>query len=550
MFSFFLWQNEIMRLLIKIFLFSILFLSVGLTSASQASWKKPNPVNKPFSYNSGLQAQTPCSEESIIQLQPTWMAAGKQFGVRWQILAAITKIESEYGCNMGPSSAGAIGWTQFLPSTWSDWGMDGDGDGKADPENSVDAIYSTARYLRVNGAPQDYRKAIFAYNHANWYVEKVLTTSKTFSKVSNPKKFAKAAKLSQYAQDLKNNIKASQQKFKQAKKEEQKKLRQVKQGQKDFKKAKKEIKQAKKVAKRSQHKLITATSEYINLSASIDTQDTDDNVLTYIASANSQDAVLIYQTAGNMLDQKNEDLKRLRMLSEQANLAQEKAYFLAKKQEELNRNKIVNLSEAQYNRSIREKALRRQKLDQKLYNKTVKTWEKNYAQLGNIEDTPFGINPNASFTTKMIFYARRELTKNVQEEPLGSNESPDIQRYRSIIATNPPPGPWCAYFISYLAHRSGYALGPDGGGFGAVDSMISYSKQENEFIEDVSQARPGDIIFFVQHVGLVEDVQGENITTIEGNASNKLLRRDKRQKGAIGLWRIPQQKVKSRISGD
>ena len=61
------------------------------------------------------------------------------------ILAAINKIESGFGTNMGPSSAGAIGWMQFMPSTWERWGTDATGDGLADPWNAEDAIYSAAR---------------------------------------------------------------------------------------------------------------------------------------------------------------------------------------------------------------------------------------------------------------------------------------------------------------------------------------------------------------------------------------------------------------------
>ncbi|WP_309233835.1 lytic transglycosylase domain-containing protein [Conexibacter sp. W3-3-2] len=126
-------------------------------------------------YVSRLQPATPCGD--IAQLRPAWVRAARLFELEWRLLAAITKVESGYGCNMGPSSAGAIGWTQFLPSTWERWGMDGDGDGSADPANSVDAIFSTARYLRVTGAPGDVRKALFAYNHADWYVRKVLATA-------------------------------------------------------------------------------------------------------------------------------------------------------------------------------------------------------------------------------------------------------------------------------------------------------------------------------------------------------------------------------------
>ena len=96
------------------------------------------------------------------------------------MLAGLTEVESAHGCNMGPSCAGAIGWTQFMPATWKEWGMDASGDGKADPYNAVDAIYSTARYLRASGAPEVYYKALFAYNHADWYVKKVLAASKKY----------------------------------------------------------------------------------------------------------------------------------------------------------------------------------------------------------------------------------------------------------------------------------------------------------------------------------------------------------------------------------
>jgi membrane-bound lytic murein transglycosylase B len=110
----------------------------------------------------------------------TWKAAGRAFKINWKILAAITEIESGFGCNMGPSSAGALGWTQFMPATWKSWGMDADGDGKASPYSSADAIFSSARYLRASGAPRNYRKAIFAYNHAHWYVTDVLKRSRRF----------------------------------------------------------------------------------------------------------------------------------------------------------------------------------------------------------------------------------------------------------------------------------------------------------------------------------------------------------------------------------
>jgi hypothetical protein len=107
-------------------------------------------------------------------LLPIYQAAGIEYGVRWEVLAAINEIETDYGRNLNVSTAGAVGWMQFLPSTWKRWGVDANHDGKKDPYNPVDAIFAAARYLKAARADQDVRQAIFAYNHADWYVNEVL----------------------------------------------------------------------------------------------------------------------------------------------------------------------------------------------------------------------------------------------------------------------------------------------------------------------------------------------------------------------------------------
>ena len=94
--------------------------------------------------------------------------------MRWEVLAAINEIETDYGRNHNISSAGALGWMQFMPATWKQYGTDANRDGRKDPFNPVDAIFAAARYLRAAGADDDLRRAIFAYNHADWYVESVL----------------------------------------------------------------------------------------------------------------------------------------------------------------------------------------------------------------------------------------------------------------------------------------------------------------------------------------------------------------------------------------
>ena len=110
-----------------------------------------------------------------------YIAAGERYGIDWAILAGIGRVECDDGRDPAPSctkegaenSAGAGGPMQFLASTWARYGVDGDGDGRIDRWDPADAIFSAANYLRASGAPGDYEAAIFAYNHATWYVEEV-----------------------------------------------------------------------------------------------------------------------------------------------------------------------------------------------------------------------------------------------------------------------------------------------------------------------------------------------------------------------------------------
>jgi membrane-bound lytic murein transglycosylase B len=102
------------------------------------------------------------------------------FGPDWYVLMAVGKVESDHGRNMGPSSAGAMGPMQFLPSTWETSGVDGNGDGAANSVDPEDAIPAAAGYLKVGGAPQDWCRALYSYNHADWYVKKVLAVAEGY----------------------------------------------------------------------------------------------------------------------------------------------------------------------------------------------------------------------------------------------------------------------------------------------------------------------------------------------------------------------------------
>jgi len=114
-------------------------------------------------------------------LLPIYKAAAVQYGVPWQILAAINEIETDYGTDLSVSTAGAVGWMQFMPSTWLQYGVDALNAGYADPYNPVDAVFAAARYLRAAGAATNLRAAILAYNHSEEYVDSVLLRAKLIS---------------------------------------------------------------------------------------------------------------------------------------------------------------------------------------------------------------------------------------------------------------------------------------------------------------------------------------------------------------------------------
>jgi cell wall-associated NlpC family hydrolase len=134
--------------------------------------------------------------------------AAARFGIDWAVLAAIGKIECDHGrsqasgCNPpGTLNAkGATGPMQFIGSTWragtppmtvpaigppttsegDGYATDGDGDGLANVWDPADAIAGAARLLRANGAPADYRKALYAYNPDDAYVEAVLAQANEY----------------------------------------------------------------------------------------------------------------------------------------------------------------------------------------------------------------------------------------------------------------------------------------------------------------------------------------------------------------------------------
>ena len=104
----------------------------------------------------------------IGELTRHYRKADRRFGVSRNVLAAINFVETAFGKLKNESTAGALGPMQFIPATWRAYGMGGN---IRDPH---DAIMGAANYLRASGAPRNYRRALYAYNNSELYVDAVL----------------------------------------------------------------------------------------------------------------------------------------------------------------------------------------------------------------------------------------------------------------------------------------------------------------------------------------------------------------------------------------
>lgn len=157
--------------------------------------------------------------------------------------------------------------------------------------------------------------------------------------------------------------------------------------------------------------------------------------------------------------------------------------------------------------------------------------------LAQAADTPSG----ASSTGRRIAdLARAELARGVAEQPPGSNNSPDIARYRTATQGAVSGAPWCAYFASYIAHEAGAPIGPNGEGMGSVDAVASWARASGKWVPASQQPQPGDLIVFDEHIGIVDHANADGtITTIEGNHSQRVDQVQRRvSEGVLGYVRL------------
>jgi Transglycosylase SLT domain len=112
-------------------------------------------------------------------------------GLPWPVVAGIGKVESNHGrsslpgVHSGANAAGAEGPMQFLPGTFGEFAVDADPGQPVSPYDPADAIYTTARMLCADGArggsPSGLEHAVFAYNHAGWYVAEVMSWARNYA---------------------------------------------------------------------------------------------------------------------------------------------------------------------------------------------------------------------------------------------------------------------------------------------------------------------------------------------------------------------------------
>jgi hypothetical protein len=148
---------------------------------------------------------------------------------------------------------------------------------------------------------------------------------------------------------------------------------------------------------------------------------------------------------------------------------------------------------------------------------------------------PTGNTPAA----RMVALAQAEVGQ--AEQPPGSNNSPRIAQYRSATAGAPGPGPWCAYFTSWLARSAGVPVGEHGQGFGSVDALYAWAQRGGRAFPASSgqDPRPGDLIVWDEHIGIVESVRPDgSVQTIEGNSSDRVSRRVHPKGSALGYVRM------------
>lgn len=257
-------------------------------------------------------------------------------------------------------------------------------------------------------------------------------------------------------------------------------------------------------------------------------------------TSSPEDAVLVYSQGQMMVNQMQVKLDRMRALASDAAerrkraeaarlsalVARQEADASLERQRQL--SELLKRSEASKRGSMRY----RQSQLAGLFNELLGD-----PDLPGVDVSLMGL-PSAQ---RITLLALREWKKGVQEEPLGSNDSADIARYRTATQGAVRGGAWCAYFVSYIVRRAGHPIGVGGSGTGWVPSIADWGRSNQRFFAaDDKKYKPqgGDIIIWPAHTGIVISAQGNRMVTVEGNSSDRVARQTRAVNRAVGFVRV------------
>jgi hypothetical protein len=163
-----------------------------------AGGPSPAPPAVNLTAPSGLSGAATAAAEALIPADYlTWYmdAAASCPGLPWPVLAGIGTVESGNGqsglpgVDSGANYAGAEGPMQFEPATFAQYATGPDQ--PLSPYDPADAIYTAATMLCANGARggslAGIEQAIFAYNHASWYVREVMSWAARYASSPQPR---------------------------------------------------------------------------------------------------------------------------------------------------------------------------------------------------------------------------------------------------------------------------------------------------------------------------------------------------------------------------
>jgi transglycosylase-like protein with SLT domain len=118
------------------------------------------------------------------KVKKLYLAAAARYRVPWQLLAAIGMAETRHGRATAVSSAGARGLMQFMPSTFRQYGVDGDHNGRIEINSDADSVFSAAHYLVASGVRDGQAgviRALWSYNRSLSYRNDVLFYAATYA---------------------------------------------------------------------------------------------------------------------------------------------------------------------------------------------------------------------------------------------------------------------------------------------------------------------------------------------------------------------------------